>query len=72
VRRGRRPVRHHGCATFSGRARSARLALVDGAPGVVWALGGPARVVFGLTVVGGKIVAIDLSADPTRLRHVEL
>src|SRR5215212_4288010 len=36
--------------TFSGRARAARFALVDGAPGAVWAPGGRPRVVFGFKV----------------------
>jgi RNA polymerase sigma-70 factor (ECF subfamily) len=49
--------------TFAGRARAARLALVDGEPGAVWAPGGTPRVVFGFSVVGGTIVAIRLLAD---------
>jgi len=58
--------------TFSGRARAARPALVDGAVGLVWAPGGVPRVVFGITSAGGKIVAIDLMADPERLGRLEL
>jgi hypothetical protein len=58
--------------TFSGRARTAQLALIDGAPGAVWAPGGKPRVVFGFTMTGGKIVAIDLLADPERLRQLDL
>jgi RNA polymerase sigma-70 factor (ECF subfamily) len=59
-------------AQFSGRARVARPALVNGAAGAVWAQGGRPRVAFGFTIVGGKIVAIDLLADPERLSQVEL
>jgi hypothetical protein len=33
-------------ATFAGRAAGARLALIDGAPGMMWAQGGQLRVVF--------------------------
>src|SRR5436305_834561 len=45
---------------FSGRARAARLALIDGVAGLVWASGGRPRVVFSFTLSGGKITAIDL------------
>ena len=58
--------------TFSGRARAAQPALVDGAAGLVWAQGGQPRVVFGFTITGGKIVGIELLADPDRLRQLEL
>jgi RNA polymerase sigma factor (sigma-70 family) len=57
--------------TFSGRAQTARPALVDGAPGAVWAPGGRPRVAFGFTVADGRILAIDLLADPERLARVE-
>jgi RNA polymerase sigma factor (sigma-70 family) len=57
---------------FSGRARFAQLALVNGAVGAVWAPGGRPRVVFGFTITRGKIVAIDLLADPERLRQLRL
>jgi RNA polymerase sigma-70 factor, ECF subfamily len=58
--------------TFSGRARAARPALVNGAAGAVWAPGGRPRVVFGFTITRGKIVAIDLVVDPERLRRLDL
>ncbi len=58
--------------TFSGRARAAQLALVNGAVGLVWAPGGRPRVVFGFTITRGKIVEIDLVADPERLRQLDL
>jgi RNA polymerase sigma-70 factor (ECF subfamily) len=59
-------------ATFSGRAQAAQPALINGAPGAVWAPGGQPRVVFGFTIANGKIVAIDLLADPERLRQLDL
>ncbi|NUP04173.1 MAG: sigma-70 family RNA polymerase sigma factor [Nonomuraea sp.] len=63
----------HGVAeTFAGRARAAELALVDGAPGLVWAAGGRPRVVFAFTVSNDRITHIDLLADPDYLRDVEL
>src|SRR5512133_2464128 len=58
--------------TFSGRARAARPALVDGVPGAVWAKGGQPRVVFGFTVRDGLIVEIDLLADPEHLARMDL
>jgi hypothetical protein len=58
--------------TFAGRARAARPALVDGVPAAVWAPGGRPRVVLGFTIAGGRIVGIDLLADPERLRRLDL
>ncbi|HEU0213909.1 MAG TPA: sigma-70 family RNA polymerase sigma factor [Jiangellaceae bacterium] len=58
--------------TFSGRARAARAALVNGVPGAVWAPGGRPRIVFGFTTTGGKIVAIELLADPDRLHELDI
>jgi RNA polymerase sigma-70 factor (ECF subfamily) len=58
--------------TFSGRARFAQPALVNGAPGAVWAPGGRPRVVFGFMITGGKIIEIELVADPERLRQLDL
>jgi RNA polymerase sigma factor (sigma-70 family) len=58
--------------TFSGRARFAQPALVNGAVGLVWAPRGRPRVVFGFTITRGKIVEIDLIADPERLHQLDL
>jgi RNA polymerase sigma-70 factor (ECF subfamily) len=52
---------------FAGRAQAAQLALIDGLPGVVWAPGGTPRVVFGFTIRNGKVVELELAADPGRL-----
>src|SRR2546422_1578943 len=57
--------------TFSGRARFAQPALVNGAAGLVWAQGGRPRVVFAFTITRGKIIAIDLVADPERLSQLD-
>jgi len=57
---------------FSGRARAAQPALVNGAVGVAWAPGGRPRVVFGFTIVRGKVVAIDIVADPERLSQLDV
>jgi RNA polymerase sigma factor (sigma-70 family) len=58
--------------TFAGRARVARLALVNGVAGLVWAPSGRPRVVFEFTISDGKIVAIDLVADPDQLSQLDL
>lgn len=58
--------------TFSGRARFAQLALVDGAVQAVWAPGGKPRILFTFRIVGGKIDAIELLADPAFLEQADL
>jgi RNA polymerase sigma-70 factor (ECF subfamily) len=58
--------------SFSGRARAARPALIDGVPGAVWAPGGKPRVVIDFTIVDGKVAAIDLIADPAMLAELEI
>jgi RNA polymerase sigma factor (sigma-70 family) len=57
---------------FSGRAKGARLALIDGAAAIVWAPGGQPRVVFTFTITGGKITAIDMIADPGRVNPLNI
>ena len=66
--RGAEAVAHF----FAGRARAARLALVDGVPAAVWAPGGRPRVVFTFAISDGKITAIGLAADPDRLRDLDI
>lgn len=58
--------------TFSGRAAAAQPALVSGAPGAAWAPGGRPRVALGFTIAGGKIVAIEILADPERIRQLDI
>jgi len=58
--------------TFSRFAPFARPALVNGAAGVVVFERGRPFSVMGFTVRGGKIVEIDILADPARLRQLEL
>lgn len=57
---------------FAGRAQGAQLALIDGVPGAVWAPGGTPRVVFGFTIRKGKVVEIELVAEPERLSRLEI
>ncbi len=70
VVRGARAVAE-GALTFAGRARFARPALVNGAAGLVVASGGRPFAVMGFTVRRGKIVEIDILADPARLRQLD-
>jgi RNA polymerase sigma factor (sigma-70 family) len=58
--------------TFAGRAREARPALMAGGIGLVWAPGGRPRVVFAFTMRDGKIVGIDLVADPERINQLDV
>jgi RNA polymerase sigma factor (sigma-70 family) len=72
VIRGARAVADE-ALTFARIARSAQLALVNGTPGIVARLpNGQPMAVLGFAVNGGKIVEIDILADPTRLRQVDL
>ena len=57
---------------FSGRAKFAQPALIDGVPGLAWAPGGKPRVLFEFVVKDGKITEVRLTADPARLREVDL
>ena len=68
-----------GAATVAGQARSysqiglvVQPALINGAAGLVSTLNGEVFSVGGVTVRGGKIVAIDILADPERLRLLDL
>jgi RNA polymerase sigma factor (sigma-70 family) len=58
--------------TFSGRARAAQPALVNGSAGVVWAPGGKPRVVFAFTIERGKIAQIEMVADPASISTLDL
>ena len=57
---------------FSGRAQGARPALVNGSVGLVVARHGQLFLVLNLTVTHGKIVEINVVADPERLRQLDL
>jgi RNA polymerase sigma-70 factor (ECF subfamily) len=57
--------------TFARGAAFARPALVNGAAGLVVARGDRTLAVAGFTVADGRIVEIDLLADPVRLREIE-
>jgi hypothetical protein len=69
--RGARAVAKQALA-FSRRAPLARPVLVNGAAGVVAVADGRLVGVMGFTVRRGRIVEIDILADPARLRQLEL
>lgn|GEM_PF-806242 len=55
-----------------GRAQGARLALVDGRPGAVWILRDRLRAVFDFRIARGRIVSVDLMADPEKMAQLEV
>jgi RNA polymerase sigma-70 factor (ECF subfamily) len=61
-----------GALAFSRGARFAQPALVNGAVGLVVAPRGRLFRVLSFTITRGKIVQIDVVADPARLRHLDL
>ena len=75
VRTGAEPVLQGAQAVagmFSGRAQAAQVALIEGAPGLVWAPRGRPRVVFAFTIVAGKVVAISMIADREHVSELDL
>jgi RNA polymerase sigma factor (sigma-70 family) len=58
--------------SFSGHGLLNQPALINGVPGAVTTLNGLPIAVGALTVRAGKIVAIDILADPERLRELDL
>ena len=53
-------------------AEFARPALVNGEPGSVVVQDGVATAILALTVADGRIVAMDILADPRRLANLDL
>ena len=71
VLRGAQEVGRQAVRAARRLAPFARPALVNGAAGVVTVAGGRVVSVMGFTVVDGKVVAIDVLADPERLAGLE-
>jgi RNA polymerase sigma factor (sigma-70 family) len=57
---------------FTGGAKAARTALLDGLAGLVWVQGGTPKVVFDFTVVAGKVTKIEMIADDDVLGEIEI
>lgn len=66
--RGREAV----AKVFHGRARAARVALVEGEPGLVIAFGGVVRMVFDIVIDSGRITDIGMIGDPVEVSRLEL
>ncbi len=61
-----------GAVTFNTLGYVSRRALVNGAPGVVTFAGEQPFAVLGFTVAGGRIVEMNILADPARIRRLDL
>jgi len=57
---------------FSGGAKAARTALLDGLAGLVWVQGGRPKVAFDFTVVAGKVTQIAMIADEDVLGVIDI
>ena len=57
---------------FRNLAVTSKPALVNGAAGIATALHGEPFSVVGFTVSGGRIVEMDILADPERIRELDL
>jgi RNA polymerase sigma factor (sigma-70 family) len=61
-----------GAVLSAGRAGVSQLVLVDGGVGIMFAPAGQLEVVLAMTISGNQISAIDVIADPHRLRQLDL
>jgi RNA polymerase sigma-70 factor (ECF subfamily) len=57
---------------FLGSAQAARPALVDGTPGAAWAPGGRPRALWAFKVEQGRIVEVQVIADPKAIARLEV
>lgn len=66
----------HGAAAvatfFKGRARAARVGLIDGAPGLIFVADGEARGVCECVIEADRIVEINLLVDPETVKNLQL
>ena len=63
---------HDVAARFSGGAKAARIALLDGLAGLVWAQGGTTKVAFDFTVVDDVVHSIEMIADHDVLDEIDI
>ncbi len=57
---------------FSGGAKAARVALLDGLAGLVWAQGGTVKVAFDFTLKADKVSRIEMIADGDVLGEIDI
>ncbi|HEX6509639.1 MAG TPA: RNA polymerase sigma factor SigJ [Chloroflexota bacterium] len=67
---GSTAVARYVLARGSSLAHLARPALVNGAAGVLVGTDGTLIAIVGFTIAGGRVVAIDLTADPARVKAI--
>jgi RNA polymerase sigma-70 factor (ECF subfamily) len=63
---------HDVASRFSGGAKAARTALLNGRAGLVWAQGGRPKVAFDFTLVAGQITNIDMISDEDVLGEMRI
>jgi RNA polymerase sigma-70 factor (ECF subfamily) len=61
-----------GAVAFSRFAQFVQPALVNGAVGLVWAPGGRLFRALSFKIASGKIVEVEIIADPERVRQLDL
>ena len=70
------PTETHGAEAVArataGRAWGAQSGLIDGAVGLVWASGGRAKAAFCFAIVGGRVAAINMIADPAQVGELDI
>ncbi len=59
-------------SALSGRAAAAEVALIEGAPGAVWAPGGRPRAVFAFRIVGDTVTEIEIVTDPAVVKALRV
>jgi len=63
---------YHVAGVFNGRAKALRTALIDGLPGLVWAVRGEPKVAFAFTIEDGHVTGIEQLADPATVAALEI
>jgi RNA polymerase sigma-70 factor (ECF subfamily) len=63
---------HAVASRFSGGAKAARTALLDGQAGLVWVQGGQTKVAFDFTLAGGQVTRIEMIADHDVLGEIDI
>jgi RNA polymerase sigma-70 factor (ECF subfamily) len=63
---------HSVASTFSGRAKAAVAAVIDGFAGAAWAPGGQPKVLFDFIIDDDVVIAIDMTADPDRIADLRI
>jgi RNA polymerase sigma factor (sigma-70 family) len=70
------PTETHGAEAVAratvGRTWGAQPGLIDGAVGLVWPPGGRTKIAFCFAIIGGRIAAINMIADPERVGEFDI